>query len=205
MKNILCFGDSNTYGYIPGTGKRYTSDERWTALLQKKLSPKNYSIIEEGLVGRTTVYEDAVRPGLNGSKLLPQILKSHQDIDTVILMLGTNDCKSIYDASPEEIGLGIEKLLLQIKAASPQAKILLVSPIFLGEHVWEEKYDPDFNEKSVQVSKALKYVYAKIARKYHADFIAASDYAEPSEVDQEHLTVEGHRHLADALSTRLSA
>lgn len=205
MRQILCFGDSNTYGYIPGSGKRYTSKERWTGLLQQSLRSKEIEIIEEGLVGRTTVYEDSYRPGLKGSELLPQVLKNHATVDTIILMLGTNDCKSIYHASPEEIGNGIEKLLKQIKSSVPNAKIILMSPIHLGEHVWESGFDPEFNQNSVEVSKGLKAVYSHIARKYGADFLAASDYAAPSDVDQEHLTVEGHRSLAAALTKKLIA
>lgn len=209
MKQILCFGDSNTYGYIPGTGKRYAWGERWTSILQENLrtnAPEaNIKIIEEGLVGRTTVYEDATRPGLRGNALLPSVLKSHGKLDTIILMLGTNDCKSLYNASPKEIGSGIETLLKQIKAISPEAKILLISPIHLGEHVWEEGFDPDFNKHSVKVSKGLKKVYSELALKYHADFLAASDYASPSDVDQEHLTVQGHQILADAIFSKLSA
>jgi len=204
MRQILCFGDSNTYGYIPGTGKRYTNKERWTGLLQQSLR-NNAEIIEEGVVGRTTVYEDARRPGLKGSELLPGVLKNHTSLDTIILMLGTNDCKTIYHASPEEIGNGIEYLLNQIKESAPGAKIILISPIHLGERVWENEFDPEFNRNSVEVSKELKRVYSSIARKYGADFLAASDYANPSEVDQEHLTVEGHRSLANALTKKLSA
>lgn len=203
MRQILCFGDSNTYGYIPGSGKRYSDSERWTGLLQQSLRDKNIKIIEEGLVGRTTVYEDSYRPGLNGSKLLPGILKNHSSVDTIILMLGTNDCKTIYHASSEEIGNGIEHLLKQIKHYAPAAKILLVSPIHLGEHVWEKGFDPDFNRRSVEVSKGLKKVYSDIARRYNAEFLAASDYANPSDVDQEHLTKEGHRNLAAALTGKL--
>lgn len=205
MKRILCFGDSNTYGYIPGTGKRYNSKERWTGILQQSLQNKEIEIIEEGVVGRTTVYEDSYRPGLNGSKLLPTALQRHGTIDTVVLMLGTNDCKTIYHATPEEIGAGIEQLIKQIKSTAPNTKILLVSPILLGERVWEKDFDPEFNKNSVQVSKGLKKVYSSLAHKYGADFLAASDYAAPSEVDQEHLTIEGHRNLADALTKKLSA
>ena len=48
MKEILCFGDSNTYGLIPGTKERYGRDTRWTGLLEQHLYEKGYRIIEEG-------------------------------------------------------------------------------------------------------------------------------------------------------------
>ena len=55
--NILCFGDSNTWGYKPDKSGRYDENIRWTGLLQKKLG-SGYHIIEEGLCGRTTVFQD---------------------------------------------------------------------------------------------------------------------------------------------------
>lgn len=199
MKEILCFGDSNTYGLIPKEGGRYDRNTRWTGILEKHLYEKEYRIIEEGLCGRTTIFEDELREGRRGADLLPTLLESHAPLDRIILMLGTNDCKTYYNASPELIGLGIEKLLQQIKSADEKIKVLLISPIALGEEVWKPEYDPEFNENSVRVSKKLKAVYRKLAEKYGCDFLAASDVAEPSSVDMEHLNQEGHRKLAEAV------
>lgn len=199
MKEILCFGDSNTYGLIPKEGGRYDRNTRWTGILEKRLYEKDYRIIEEGLCGRTTIFEDELREGRRGVELLPTILESHAPLDRIILMLGTNDCKTCYNASPELIGLGIEKLLQQIKNADEKIKVLLISPIALGEDVWKPEFDPEFNENSVRVSKKLKAVYQKIAEKYGCDFLAASDVAEPGSADREHLTPEGHRKLAEAI------
>lgn len=84
-------------------------------------------------------------------------------MDRVVLMLGTNDCKTFYNASAEVIGLGVERLVEQIRKADKNIRILLISPIQLGEGVWEQGYDPEFNEKSVEVSKGLKAVYQKVA------------------------------------------
>ena len=64
-KHIVCLGDSNTHGYCADPadcadhGDRFNEDERWTCLLQKRLG-KAYLVIEEGLSGRTTVFEDAL-------------------------------------------------------------------------------------------------------------------------------------------------
>lgn len=132
-REILCFGDSNTYGLIPGTKERYKENIRWTGILQQKLKEKDCRIVEEGLCGRTTVFEDELRKNRKGSDLLPVLLESHAPIDQVVLMLGTNDCKSYYHASAEVIGLGVEKLIGQIRQAGEHIKILLVSPILLGE------------------------------------------------------------------------
>lgn len=115
MKEILCFGDSNTYGLIPGTTSRFDRSTRWTGILESALFPNGYKIVEEGLCGRTTIFEDELRDNRRGIDMLPALLESHSPIDYVILMLGTNDCKTYYNASAGLIGKGIEKLISQIK------------------------------------------------------------------------------------------
>ncbi|MBR5636627.1 MAG: arylesterase [Pseudobutyrivibrio sp.] len=205
MKSVLCFGDSNTYGLKPDGSGRYDKNERWTGILSQMLDRDEYEVIEEGLVGRTTVFEDSTRIGRNGSKLLPVLLESHGPVDTVVLMLGTNDCKTVYNASSTLIARGTEILLKQIKANNSNAQILLLSPIYLGEQVWKQEYDPEFDEKSVVVSKELKAVFAKLAEEFDCMFLAASDVAKPSETDQEHMDVESHRFLAEAVYKKLIA
>ena len=205
MKSVLCFGDSNTYGLKPDGSGRFEKTERWTGILSEMLGHRDYEVIEEGLVGRTTVFEDSTRLGRNGSKLLPILLESHGPVDTVVLMLGTNDCKTVYNASPRLIARGVEILLKQIKANNPNADILLLSPIHLGEHVWKEDFDPEFDEKSVVTSKELKAVFAKLAEEFDCMFLAASDVAKPSETDQEHMDLKSHKLLAGAIYEKLVA
>ncbi|MBP5325122.1 MAG: SGNH/GDSL hydrolase family protein [Pseudobutyrivibrio sp.] len=205
MKSVLCFGDSNTYGLKPDGSGRFEKTERWTGVLSEMLGHQDYEVIEEGLVGRTTVFEDSTRQGRNGSKLLPILLESHGPVDTVVVMLGTNDCKAVYNASPKLIARGAEILLRQIRDNNSAAKILLLSPIHLGETVWKEEYDPEFDEKSVLTSKELKAVFAKLAEEFDCMFLAASDVAKPSETDQEHLDAKGHLALANAIYKKLIA
>lgn len=203
MKQILCFGDSNTFGYIPGNGQRYPWGVRWTSILNEKLGLENYRVIEEGLCGRTTIFEDPLRDGRRGVDILPTVLETHAPVDLVVLMLGTNDCKSVYGATAEIIGKGISNLIVQIRAYAKTSKILLISPIHLGEQVWKKEYDPEFSPASIEVSKGLAGVYQRIARKEQADFLDASVYASPSSIDQEHLTEEGHRLLAGAILQKI--
>lgn len=199
MKQILCFGDSNTYGLVPGTKNRYDWKIRWSGILQEKLLKQGYRIAEEGLCGRTTVFQDPVRNGRKGADCLPFLLETHHPIDIIILMLGTNDCKTVYNASSEVIGKGMECLLDQIEQKAPQSKVVLVSPILLGDGIWEKGYDPEFDRRSVETSKRLPEVYSKIAEKHGAYYLPASRYASPSKRDREHLDEEGHKNLAAAL------
>jgi lysophospholipase L1-like esterase len=95
MQHILCFGDSNTWGYIPGTGERYDKEIRWPALTQLLLN-NEFTLYEAGLSGRTINSDDASRDFRNGSKLLNLYLESCRPLDLVIIMLGTNELSSLY-------------------------------------------------------------------------------------------------------------
>ncbi|MGM9660535.1 MAG: GDSL-type esterase/lipase family protein [Faecousia sp.] len=119
-KHILCFGDSNTHGYCAESadcadgGIRFTEDQRWPRLLQKALG-EDYLVTEEGLPGRTTCFEDPVHEGLNALNYIYPCLKSHEVIDLLIIMLGTNDCKDRFYASAACIGLGMARLVKKAK------------------------------------------------------------------------------------------
>ena len=109
QKNILCFGDSNTHGYNSKTGGRFTVEERWTKLLQRKLGD-DYYVIEEGLSGRTTSFDDPVFEGLSGLNAIYPCMMTHEPLDLVIIMLGTNDTKDRFNANGFIIGKGLERL-----------------------------------------------------------------------------------------------
>ena len=149
------------------------------------------------------MYEDRTRANRDGSKMLPMILETAGSPDVVILMLGTNDCKTVYGASAEEIGEGVRRLIRQVHTYAAGSRILLMAPIHLGERVWEEAFDPEFGRDSLLVSRQLGRVYSEVARQEHTLFCNAADYAVPSNTDREHLSPEGHRRLAEAVYEKL--
>ena len=202
MGSILAFGDSNTWGLIPGTNKRYPWGIRWTSLVQEKLGSTR--VIEDGLCGRTTIFEDQLRPFRKGADVLPLSLEGNYPLDGAIIMLGTNDCKTIFNASEHVIGLGLEKCLDELEKYLLPEQILVVSPISLGEDVWRPEKDPEFDTSSVETSISLKEEYKKIAKRRGNRFLAASDFATASSVDDEHLDENGHRALAGAVVQKLS-
>lgn len=115
-------------------------------------------------------FEDPLRDGRKGTALLPTLLETHAQVDVITLMLGTNDCKTVFGASADVIGKGILRLLDQIQEYAPKAKVLLMSPIYLGEKVWQEGYDQEFSRESVAVSRNLQSVYEKIAKNVRLNF-----------------------------------
>lgn len=203
MKQILAFGDSNTWGLIPGTGERYPEHIRWTGILRKAVAPKNYRILEDGVCGRTTVFEDPFRSGRRGIDSIKQY-KDTENLSAVILMLGTNDCKTVFRATPEQIGCGLEQCIIRFETLVPPDRILVVSPLLLGKDVWKPEKDPAFDPLSVKTCAALKNVYAGIAKRRGNLFLAASDYALACHLDDEHMNAEGHELLAAAILEKLA-
>ena len=190
--NILCFGDSNTYGYKPdGTG-RFDTDTRWTSLLQKKLGA-DHRVIEEGLCGRTTVFQDDLREGRIVS-CFAVVGSEHNDKEIDGVMHFHRDTDQIKSTA------SLTKIIQKArKNASQPFDLLVISPIHLGEGVGDPGFDPEFDEKSVEVSKKLAEEYHKVALLHHAAFLDASAFASPSTTDREHLDAAGHAALANAI------
>ncbi len=203
MKSVLAFGDSNTWGMIPGTmpQQRYPRSVRWTGVLEELCG--DIHVIEEGLCGRTTVYEDAIRPGRKGYDAIPRVMRDSGEVSAAVIMLGTNDCKTVYNASAGVIGKGAEACVRRLMRHIAPENILLVSPIYLGENVWKPEKDPEFGRRSVGVCRELREVYSGIASCLGTAFLAASDYASADSADDEHMDEAGHRSLAAAISSKL--
>lgn len=203
MKTILCYGDSNTYGYDPGTHRRYGKDLRWTGILAGKLGPE-YTVIEEGCNGRTTVYADPGEPWVCGLDYLKPCLKSHKPVDVFVLMLGTNDLKTYLGLSAEEIAAGAGKLVQVAKEFCMQEqgfapRIVLVSPPAVREEIRTSPFYPDFDETSALRSREFAGLYKKLADKEGCIFRDVAPDAEISLLDCIHLTAEGHRSIAETV------
>ena len=210
MKNILCYGDSNTWGYIPGTGGRYPRDIRWTGRMAKALG-EDYYVLEAGLSGRTTVYTDPMNPILNGLEYLPMVLKQSAPLDLVILSLGTNDLKFV-DAI--QSARGMEKLVDVCKRANATlantspilndgCKILVVSPITLSNRVFELNPYSTFRRDAAEESHKFCQIFSHYANALQADFFDAASVASPSHVDGVHMSPESHACLAEALTEKV--
>lgn len=202
-KTILCYGDSNTYGYNPLNGLRYAKEIRWTGCLQELLG-EEFSVIEEGCNGRTAVFEDPVEGWKNGFDYLKPCLSSHKPIDIVILMLGSNDLKTTFAATAKEITDGVEILVDTIKNFTAEKQefepvIILLSPPEIGEGICASPFHYAFDESSVLRSKELPEEYRQVAKRRGCIFCKTSEYIKPSQVDSLHLMPEEHRKLANIL------
>lgn len=206
MKRIMCFGDSNTYGIDPATGLRLAENERWPGILQELLGTA-YHVIEEGLGGRTTVWEDPLADNRCGIAALPMLLDSHAPLDWIVIMLGNNDLKYHFAALPEDVAAGAAKLIRTVLyhpgSQQPEPpQILLVSPIAMGEHVEESRYG-GFREEAVMYSRKLPELYRQVAEQYHCAFLEAGSVAAADETDKHHMNRASHRALAEKIAELL--
>lgn len=209
MKTVLCYGDSNTYGYNPVNGLRYPQDVRWTGKLQNLLGD-DYRIIEEGCNGRTTVFDDPLEGWKNGLGYLRPCLNSHKPVDIVILMLGSNDLKKTFRASAEQIADGAGTLVEVIQAFTREKqgfepRIILVSPPEIGERICFSPFSGSFSEDAVSRSREFPQHYRRIAEQYHCEFFDAAAYIQPSQADALHLPPESHARLAEELCRAVKA
>ncbi|MCS5661655.1 MAG: SGNH/GDSL hydrolase family protein [Dehalococcoidia bacterium] len=201
MKNILCFGDSNTWGYEPLVARRYPTDVRWTGVLQKSLG-SDYRVIEEGLNGRTTFISEDERPLRSGSDVLPILLESHRPLDLAIIMLGTNDLKLDFNLTVAEIAQGAKTLCELVMNSEyledHPPEILLISPTHIGHNILPE--DKEFfiqaREKSLQFAEH----YEKAAAEAGVHFLDAAKVAKVSEVDGVHWDASQHKEFGELLS-----
>lgn len=213
MKNILCFGDSNTWGYDGESGKRFQYENRWTSIVQKALC-EDYNIIPEGLNGRTTAWEDPFKACRNGLAFLPYALLSHAPLDLVVVMLGTNDTKNYYHNSAFAIGKGIRAIIEMIQASGSgidgrSPAILVMSPAHIIPGI-QEKASFDIREfdiingfDPVSVSKLVAAEFKLRAGEYGCEFLDAAAHAEACKADGVHLTPDSHRSLAEAVVSKI--
>lgn len=185
MKKILCFGDSNTYGYIPSTGGRYDKNTRWTGVLQT-LCKNNYEIIEAGENNRNAL--------IDSPKILPEYMKINPD--TVILAIGINDTQKFFNT---DIKNTLEKL---VDIVLPIPTIILAPPILNKSILKHPIFSTMFDENSIEQSKKLPEIYFQVARAKGCEFLNLN--LQPSKIDGLHYGAEQHKIIAKSIYQMLN-
>lgn len=204
MYRILCFGDSNTWGFQPEKPfTRFSRDIRWTGAVGKILGA-DFEIIEEGLNGRTTVWDDPYGDHKNGKVYLPPCLASHAELDLVVIMLGTNDLKPHFRNSAADVALGLKTLVEIVRSsgagksgASPQ--VLMVAPPPLGKLTLLAGMYGNAPEKS----KHLAHEVQLLAQFINCPFMDAGEVVTSSPIDGVHWEPDQHRCFAEAVSEKI--
>ena len=214
-KHIVCFGDSNTHGYCADPtdcadgGMRFNESERWTRLLQNRLG-EDYLVVEEGLNGRTTCFDDPLNEGLSGVSYITPCLKSHAPVDLLIIMLGTNDCKDRFYASAACIGIGMARLVKKAMTTEcwgpNKPNVLVIAPPPIGEGMLQSDVATTMGEKCVDKSRELARYYKEQCDLIGCHFADAGAMGcEFNTVDYMHLTRKGHATLAENLAQLVPA
>ncbi len=205
MKTVLCYGDSNTWGADPsGQVARLGEGIRWPSVLRAALGP-DYWVIEEGLSGRTTVFDDPIEGRhKNGLTYLVPCLESHRPLDVVVLMLGTNDLKYRLGLGPDDIARGAEVLVQTIKQSGcgPDGRtptILLIAP----PPISTLKHLSEMFAGAAAKSQELGRFYAEVAQRQNVAFLNAGDVIVSSPLDGIHFEASEHAKLGAAVAAQL--
>ncbi len=204
-KNILCFGDSNTWGYTPGTGERYAPNERWPGVMAEALG-ENYHVIEDGLNGRTTSFDFPWSECKNGQSGLPYALLSQKPLDLLIIALGINDltvANSDYSAKSAAALIRRTRMLQAVPDAGTPifpdgVKILIAAPAPV-----HPDYDRMYQKAYYEESCLLKEKYRIMAEENGVHYLYTGDYASASPIDCVHFPKESHRALGLAMAEKV--
>ena len=200
VKTVLCYGDSNTWGYDPATQTRYPREVRWPGVLRRELG-EGYLVIEEGLNGRTTVWDDPIEGYKNGKSYLIPCLETHKPIDLVIILLGTNDLKVRFSVSAFDIanGAGVLVDVVQKSAAGPgdaAPQVLLLAPPPIARlSGFAEMFDG-----ARPKSRRFAAHYGRVAQEKGCAFLDTSQAIVSSNLDGIHLEAGEHEKLGAAVA-----
>ena len=196
MKKIICYGDSNTFGYNPKDGSRYDENIRWTSILQNNLT--EYEVINEGMCDRTGFVDNNKGFLFSAQKHFPKLIEKFKDIDMLILWIGTNDLQFQYDINMETVEKGLENL---IKIAQEKVEdIIIIPPVILNEKILDGYFKIQFDETSIVKSRKIGKIFKTIANAYYCSCFDINEYAMPSDFDGLHYDEISHKIIADKLA-----
>ena len=207
-KHIVCFGDSNTWGYNGENAARFDDDQRWPQLLQALLGD-GYMVMEEGVNGRTAAFDDPLTEGLNGIAAIPPVLLAHQPIDLLILMLGTNDCKERFAASSYVITQCLRRLIVKARGLEvwrDAPRVLIMAPMVMDEKLYAIPDVLDgMGAGSVEKSRELPGRYRLLAEELGCGYLDSNAYVHPNSFDYMHIAPECFPAFADAVAQAVRA
>ena len=213
MKNVLIYGDSNTWGYdsaryVPEADafQRMDEKERWPALVQSRLG-SGYHIIEDALNGRTLVWNDPYMPNRNGLTGLITALDAHAPLHLVAIQLGCNELKDYFNLSAGMIAKGMEKLVRECEVSYygyPPPKVLIIAPAPTHPDIARMRSSSRFGPAAYQKSCELGELYRAIAERYQCGFINCAELGfEINTVDGLHYSRADHAKLAPVVAEKI--
>ena len=197
MEKIICYGDSNTFGYNPINNSRFDEGIYWTSILQSNLG-FNYELINEGMCDRTGFADNPKGALFSSQKHFPKLIEKSENFDLLILWVGTNDLQFQYDIDFKTAECGLTKLINSAK--EKVEKIIIIPPVILDERVLKGFFSFQFNEKSVLKSKEIGKIFKQVAENNNCSFVDINEWVKPSDFDGLHYDENSHKLIADKLS-----
>ncbi|MDR0652901.1 MAG: GDSL-type esterase/lipase family protein [Synergistaceae bacterium] len=210
MKTILCFGDSNTWGYDAetydskiGIAKRMPFEIRWPGVAQYLLG-EEYRLLENALNARTVMLEDPYFPHRLGIAGLEEALDANAPLDLVIIQLGVNELKHMFNLSAGMIAFGLEKLVLASQTAYygyPAPEILVIAPAPVKNNIGNMIFGFSYGPLAYGKSCELGALYRDVAERNGCGFIdcAALNFS-LNELDGLHYSRDDHAKLGKAVA-----
>ena len=213
MKNILCFGDSNTWGYdfttydpALGSGQRLPFDERWPGIVQNMLGA-DYRIIEDALNARTNMVEDPYFPHRLGLASLETALDAHAPLDLVIIQMGVNELKHMFNLAAGMISFGVEKLVAAAQTSYynyPAPKVLLIAPAPVRENIADMIFGFSYGPLAYEKSMQWGALYRDVAQRYGCAFLDCGEMDfQINDLDGLHYSREDHAKLGKAVAAKV--
>jgi lysophospholipase L1-like esterase len=207
MKTILFYGDSLTFGKIPGKPERFPREANFIGILEKELGA-GYRVIDEGLRARMLAGENGFFPERDGLKQFGPIFGSHVPLDIVCIMLGTNDCNAKSTKTAEEITAALNNYKETIENWSTQLsipsrpKVLLVSPpLIRGEEVAKNPSMTNiFDETAEEKSRQLPATFSDFCSRENWTFFDAGTVCTTADNEGIHLDETNNALLGKALA-----
>lgn len=198
MKKLLCYGDSNTYGFIPKTCGRYEKSERWSGILSELLP--YYEVIEEGMNNRTGFFKNPEGLKQSGGEYLPVYLQNHKDIDIFILSLGTNDAQIFYNLNEQVIKKGLQDIINLIHKTNLRTEIVIVPPVKIMPYILNSSFSLMFDKDSIMRNHKTLSVFKQVAEENCCEFFDINEIVTPSEADGLHYSKTSHKIIAENLA-----
>ena len=174
---VICFGDSNTYGYDPRSwlNDRYDAQHRWVDIIAKQTG------------------WDVCNSGENGREIPSSIPIIPKDTDYFIVMLGTNDL--LQGRSAEETAERMKKWILDLPL--PKDNVFLIAPPFFVRGTWVN------DQALIEASQTYAQYCQQIAQQLGLHFANAGEWGISIAYDGVHFTEQGHCIFAAKLMTYL--
>ena len=198
MKKFLCYGDSNTFGYNAKDGSRYNQQERWSGILKTKLQGK-FEIIEEGCTNRTGFVDNPESFEKSGLRHFPELMKTIDSVDVLIIALGTNDLQKYFDVTEEDIYRGFKSYISVLKKYNNNAKIIIIPPVLLNKDVLNGTFAFQYERNAIEKSAEFIDTCKNFAAQNDCDFFDFNEFAKPDSIDGLHYNTNSHSIIAQKL------